>query len=1175
MIKRITTHSIRILFWSLLIVAISITGLRFALSGLHYFKVELEQQLSTQLGAPVTIGKIRGILKGLKPELALQHIQIQSQKNNNTDLHLQEIHLGLDLVTAMHEPLLEAVQVSLIGAKLSIKRTKSGGIAIQGLPHKPDDPQPTWLMQGKQYKLIDSEINWQDEKRNALPVQFKHVNIAIYNHDEQHKIFITTDLPESLGKSLKLSMTFSGDIFIPKSIEAKLFVQGKNIKLDKIITGDLPFDLSIVHGRGDFSLWSSWHAAKMTQMSGSIHLTNTALKRISEQHFPVAQLKLQFNLQKQQKQWLLAIENSALNSQNINFEVAQLAVALQHNAEGELTRIALNSPNLNLGRLNKIIGLNKALPANLQKTLATLDITGEVKDLLFLANLPEQTFSINGQLKHITLNAMGNFPGIKGLSLYIKGNEQQGEIQLSSQNLTLNAPTLFRTPLDFDHALGELHWQQHAKQWVITSPLLEMKTPHLAIKNKLKLTLPKSEQPPFMSLQSTFDIYDMTKTPDYLPVGILEQDLVHWLDNAFLAGHVEQGGILFRGALPDYPFIHQEGAFEVLYDVQDVTLNYAPNWPKINNLASQVHFFAESLEININQGQANGANIKQGKVSVASFTDSHYLNIQGIINSNFTQGIDFLKQSPFKKETTAVSELLDIQGLFDIDLDLKFPLRKIPLKIDLALKTQKAHAEILPARLKLTDIKAEFHMTESGITSKTLTAKTLGFPVSAKINSHAEGTFVAIAGLTDIPHLNEQLPNPLWEYFSGAGHYQITLDIPSDASRSRKIELNTDLKGINIDLPPFSKPDNQAQPLNLKLEVAKSGITSLHASYENRLSPNNRIAIKLKKIAPHWQGLVHSPFANGSVFIPIEFNKKSEISLLLNKLDLSVLQKINIKKNSTPFLIHDFPALNIQSKALYWQGVNLGQLELLTQPAPNGLLIKKLVLNTDQEQLSLVGNWQQQGATNKTTIKGTLHSKNFGQLLHQVHISDNLVNTTANIQFTLNWADAPYAFSSTNLSGDLNLQMTNGRILGVNPGLGRILGALDIWKINKRLHLDFSDVTEEGLSFSEINADITIDQGLLSSNNFYINAMPAKIDLSGTTHLDTKQININATVLPKFPIAGTIIGSIANSVTKTFTGDEHAGGFLLSLLYKITGTWENFVIVRQFDRVTPEPLKTP
>ena len=1175
MIKRITTHSIRVLFWSLLIVAISITGLRFALSGLSYFKVELEQQLSEQLGAPVTIGKIRGVLNGLKPELALQQIQVHSQKNNDTDLHLQEIHLGIDLVTALHEPLLEAIQVSLIGAKLSVKRLKSGSITIKGLPHKEDDPHPTWLMEGNQYKLIDSEINWQDEKRNALPVELKHVNISIYNHDEQHKIFITMDLPASLGKSLNLSMTFSGDIFTPESIEAKLFVQGKNIKLDEIITGDLPFDLSIVEGRGDFSIWSSWHAAQMTEMSGSLHLTNTSIKSTAESPFPIDQFDLQFNLQKQQEQWLLAIENSALSSQNIIFDISQFAVALQHNTKGELTQFALNCPSLNLGRLNKIISLNKALPPDLQKTLETLNIEGEVKDLLLLANLPEQTFSVNGQLNHLNLDLMDQIPGIKDLSLYISGNEQQGEIQLNSQNFTLNAPTLFRTPIDFNHALGELHWQQLAEQWLINSPLLELKTPHLAIINKLQLTLPKNGQAPFMSLQSAFDIYDATKTADYLPAGILEKDLVNWLDTAFLAGHVEQGGILFRGSLPDYPFIHQEGAFEVLYDAQDVALNYAPGWPKVSGLDGQVHFFAESVDINVIRGQANGASIKQAKVTIDSFTDSDYLNIQGTVAGSFAQGIDFLKQSPFKKETSTVSDLLKVQGLFDLDLDLKIPLKKVPTKINLTLKTQKARGNIIPAKLELSNINAEFHITESSITSKTLTAKTLGFPISAKINSHAEGTFAAIAGLTDIPHLSEQLPNPLWEYFSGAGHYQITLDIPSDTSRSCKIELNSDLKGISIDLAPFSKPDNQAHPLNLKLEVAESGITSFNANYENRLSPNNRLSIKLKKIVPHWQGLVHSPFASGSVFIPIEFNKQSEISLLLNKLDLSALQQINVKDSNTPFSIQDLPALNIQSKSLYWQGTNLGKLELMTLPALDGLLIKKLDINSPKDRLSLTGNWRQQDSSNKTEIKGTLLSENFGQLLRQNHLSENLVKTTADIQFALNWADVPYAFSNTNLSGDLNLHMTNGRILGINPGLGRVLGALDIWKIGKRLRFDFSDVTEEGLSFSEVTADITLNKGLLSSNNFYINSMPAKIDLSGTTHLSTKQINLSATVLPKFPIAGTIIGDVANSVTKTFTGDEHAGGLLLSLLYKITGTWENFSIAREFNRAAPDRLKTP
>ncbi|MCF7971328.1 MAG: hypothetical protein K9L22_09225 [Methylococcaceae bacterium] len=1171
MIKRIKAGSIRILFWTLLLFAISITGLRFALFESNFFKTELENQLSQQLGVPVTIGKIRGVLNGQKPELALQQIQVLSQQTNDTDLHLQEIHLGIDLWAALHSPAIESLQVSLIGAKLSVKRLKTGGIAIQGLPHKEDDSQPTWLMQGKQYKLIDSDINWQDEKRHALPIQLKHVNISIYNNAEQHKIFIDTELPKSLGDSLKLSMIFSGDIFTPETIEAKLFVQGKNIKLNDIITGDLPFDLSIIQGRGDYSLWSEWHAAQMTQMSGSLQLANTLIKSTAKSPFSIDLLDLHFNLQKQQEQWRLAVENTRLNSQNINFDIPQLALALGLDSDGKLNRIALNCPSLNLGHLNKIITLNKALATDLQKTLPTLDITGKVKDLLFLANLSEQTFSIDGQLNEIKFNALDKLPGMKGLSLHINGNEQQGKIQLGSKNLTLNAPTLFRAPLNFTHALGELHWQQFAEQWVINSSLLELKNPHLALKNKLQLTLAKNEQQaPFMSLQSAFDIYDATKTPDYLPAGILEKDLVSWLDSAFLAGHVKQGGILFRGALPDYPFIKQEGAFEVLYEAQDVALNYAPDWPNVIGLAAQVHFFAESMDVNIHKGQANGANIKQATVSIDSFTNSDYVDIKGAVTGNLTQAVDFLKQSPFKAETTTVTELLDIHGLFDADLDLKIPLKKAPLKIDLALKTEKAQGNILPAKLSFTEVNAEFHITETDITSKKLTAKTLGFPINAKIKSHAKGTFATISGLTDIPHLREQFPNALWDYFSGASNYQVSLAIPSDINPHCNIELNSDLKGIDIDLSPFTKADNQANPFNLKLEVSESGITSINARYENRLSPNNRLALQLKKIAPHWQGLVQSPIASGRVFIPLQFNKQADISVLLSQLDLSALQKIKSKQGSKPFAIQNFPSLNLQSQSLYWQGTNLGQLELITQPAPDGLLIKKLALSTAKNQLNLTGNWRQQGASDKTDIKGTLLSENFGQLLRQNHLSENIMKTRADIQFALNWAEAPYAFSSTNLSGDLDLHMSDGRILGISSGFGRILGALDIWKIGKRLRLDFSDITDEGLSFSEVNAHIALDKGSISSKDFTINAMPATIALSGTTHLDTKQINLSATVLPKIPIAGTIIGDVANSVTKTFTGDEHAGGLLLSLLYKITGTWEKFTVERQFDRITPE-----
>ena len=63
------------------------------------------------------------------------------------------------------------------------------------------------------------------------------------------------------------------------------------------------------------------------------------------------------------------------------------------------------------------------------------------------------------------------------------------------------------------------------------------------------------------------------------------------------------------------------------------------------------------------------------------------------------------------------------------------------------------------------------------------------------------------------------------------------------------------------------------------------------------------------------------------------------------------------------------------------------------------------------------------------------------------------------------------------INGKVHAYLTNGRILSVEPGLGRVLGALDVWKLFKRLRFDFSDITRKGLSFSEITADISINQG--------------------------------------------------------------------------------------------------
>jgi uncharacterized protein YhdP len=88
-------------------------------------------------------------------------------------------------------------------------------------------------------------------------------------------------------------------------------------------------------------------------------------------------------------------------------------------------------------------------------------------------------------------------------------------------------------------------------------------------------------------------------------------------------------------------------------------------------------------------------------------------------------------------------------------------------------------------------------------------------------------------------------------------------------------------------------------------------------------------------------------------------------------------------------------------------------------------------------------------------------------------LSNDIDDTTADLQFVLNWPAAPYELSTGILSGSIDAHLAYGRILGVDPGLGRVLGALDIWKIGERLRFDFSDITDSGLSFSETTGHFT------------------------------------------------------------------------------------------------------
>ncbi len=65
-------------------------------------------------------------------------------------------------------------------------------------------------------------------------------------------------------------------------------------------------------------------------------------------------------------------------------------------------------------------------------------------------------------------------------------------------------------------------------------------------------------------------------------------DLSIWLNKAFVAGKITAGIIDLEGPLKKFPFIHKEGHFNIIADVNSVTLHYHPKWPNIKIFMGQL-----------------------------------------------------------------------------------------------------------------------------------------------------------------------------------------------------------------------------------------------------------------------------------------------------------------------------------------------------------------------------------------------------------------------------------------------------------------------------------------------------------------------------------------------------------------------------------------------------------
>ena len=312
-----------------------------------------------------------------------------------------------------------------------------------------------------------------------------------------------------------------------------------------------------------------------------------------------------------------------------------------------------------------------------------------------------------------------------------------------------------------------------------------------------------------------------------------------------------------------------------------------------------------------------------------------------------------------------------------------------------------------------------------------------------------------------------------------------------------------------------------------------------------------------------WSGEVNSPLIAGRYRVPDDLTGENKISLELDTLTIPSSQEQKFSNKQSPVSPSDVPNIDITSQQFFMGESGLGQLELRLRQKENGMIIESLSLTSGRDDLRADGAWEVNGEQNATALKGRLNSQSLGLLLKDTGVTNKLKGAPVDIYFDLNWPGEPQAFSKEHLNGYAEATAGQGRLLDVEPGIGRVFGLLSLNTLQRRLQLDFSDLVQKGLSFDKIKGRVVVVDGEAETNRFYLESPSARLDFQGKVSLADEELDQLITVTPKttesLPLAGAIAGGPLLGAA-VFIVQKIAGKTVNKLVgyqYRVTGPWKD------------------
>jgi len=1293
-----------------IIVAVLLTLARLALPFASHYPEEIQHWVSVELGQSVKIKSLTAEWQGFGPLFNFNDLAFLDPASGGVRASLKQASIAIDIPASLFNAEWRFGNLTVSEVELSVIRQRDGSVAVAGMAGVAEENVANqdsgsgllnWLFSQDRLALAHSTIYWFDEHLAQGDLQFVNVNLELRNDGDRHQFDGSASLPNDLGRRFSFAVDLQGDIAVAGGWSAKAYLNGAGLQASSLLNWLPLAGVQVDSGVGEVRLWGEWEASRLQQLDGEmsafgLHLSTrpSIVHKIIDTEL-LDSLSGRFSWKRKEAGWHFSIERLTLGRQGHfwpqgSYHLAWSDASLPTNSEHKLQiidgAVASESQHLSVVdseaqtpgdellieeptavsklkiwadyvQVDDVLSLLLLTDLPLEQLREAVDVlqpSGELSQLNLQLQPSTGQFAIDSDFADVSIQPWKRMPGISGLGGHVIADNNNGKVELHSQSMLFEAKPLFRQILPINTLQGIVQWQQIDESWYLSGRSLRVVNSDINLDADLDLLLPMNGQSPLLDLTVGFTSFPnaVGKASAYLPTGIMSKNTVRWLDHALVNGTVASGGFIFHGTLNRFPFVRTDGQFEVRLVVDGGVLDYASDWPRLEQLETEVYFAGREMAINGVSGSLLNAGLKGVQARIVDLSAKPaVLTVIGNAFGATADVLRFLQVSPLHERYGQYVDGVQASGDSTVSVDLQLPLSAgADSQVNGIVALQDSAFVLADGAVDLSELNGRLSFSSAGLAADDITGKVLG--LDARFTVVTEGddadrvTTVSGQGLANIDDVRQILDPPLFDQFSGYCDWQARVRIPGLEGAGVSLQVSSDLLGLATNLPvPLSKPADQVLPMVAELDFPVTLDRPVTVSLGDEVSiildldehmqvqrgefrfsdgaaqlperPGVRVVGTLPEFSfSQWLPLFEHIATNSKGSSDIEGVNEvdatvADIELFHRHLDLATVQAqlkgsvwhttidakqakgtVQVPIDTDHPLIMDmeylhivsagdagstngedddpreWPPMRIESQSFHYDAIDFGTLALTASRNPAGLHLSELQMQAPELDIKARGDWLVAEDEQYSSFNITFNSTDVGKSMSRFGYADTIKGGKGEFAINARWPGNPISFALAQLDGNMQLRITDGRLLEVNPGVGRIFGLLSLQALPRRLILDFSDVFSKGFSFDRITGDFNVRSGQATTTNLIMKGPAAKIGMDGKIGLTDQTYDQLVTVVPD--VAATVpmltaltqgagVGVVVLLLKKLLEpGIDKAS----MIVYKVTGPWDSPLVER-------------